>query len=141
MERPGRCWVDLFRLFPPTAGADDVDAAVAVDVPVAEAMGESLGSGDFLARSAGAADGDALPGLGRVLAGQEVAHFPHVAFAAWRLPTHDEHFLAFAEKVDVDRRFIASAVGHRMLFPHAARGARILVPETLFARKGNDEHV
>ena len=48
MEFPGRA-VGFLGLLPPTLRDDDVDAAVAVDVAVAQAVRESAGAGDHLA--------------------------------------------------------------------------------------------
>src|SRR5262245_61273802 len=73
VELPWRA-VLFFGLLPPAVGADDVESAVAVDVAGAQAMGKAAGAGDDLAAHAGAADRDALPRLGRILAGDEVAH-------------------------------------------------------------------
>src|SRR5271154_6035123 len=109
MELP-RLAIELFRLLPPALRDDDIDAAVAVDVAVPQAVGEPLGAGDRLALGARAADGDALPGLGRVLAGDEVAHFAAVVGASLlriglidkRVPAHDQELLAGLEQIDVD---------------------------------------
>src|SRR5207302_743352 len=90
------------------------------------------------------------PGLRRVLAGEEVAHLAAVIVIAQllallvhplRLPAHDEDFLAGFEEVDVDRCFVAGAVGQQVLLPLAALSAGVLVPVARGAGKGDDDDV
>ena len=147
MELPGTI-VHFLRLLPPAVRADDVDAAIAVDIAVAQAVVEAVDGWDILAFFEGAADGDALPGLGRIIVGDEVAHFTAVvvvaflrSFSSWRIPAHDEIFLARLEQIDVDRRLVAGAVGQQVRLPLAALGAGVFVPVAWVAGEGNDDHV
>src|SRR5262249_5382022 len=132
--------VVFFGLLPPAVGAEDVDAAVAIDVAVPQAVAEAARARHFLAKTAGAADRVVLPELGRIGAGREVAHLPLIILAL-RLPGHDEDLLAVLEQVDIDRRLVAGAGGQDVLFPLAAALAGILIPHARFAGERHHHHV
>ena len=85
------------------------EPAVAVQVADAQAVREPEGAGDGLARAARLADRVHLPGLRRVAAGREPGHLAFVVLALG-LPAHDEHAVAVAEEVGVERRLVAGAV-------------------------------
>ena len=92
--------------------------AVAVQVADAEAVREPEGAGDGLAGAARLADRVHLPGLGRVAAGREPGHLAFVVLALG-LPAHDQHAVAVAEEVGVERRLVAGAVPDLVLGPVA----------------------
>src|ERR1043165_6368924 len=127
----------FFGLLPPALRADDVNSTVAVNVTVAQTVGESLRGGHHLALGARSADRDALPGLRRILARREVTHFSH-GIRTRRIPGHDQDFLAGLEQIDVDRRFVAGARREEVLLPFASLGTGIGIPVT--GRSGERDH-
>ena len=129
-----------FGLFPPAAGADHVVAAVAVEVADAQAVRELEGAGDGLAGAAGLADRVHLPGLRRVAAGREPGHLAFVVLALG-LPAHDQHALAVAEQVGVERRLVAGAVPDLVLGPVARLALGVFVPVGGLAGEADDDLV
>src|SRR5438128_686928 len=135
-----RLVVDLRGLLPPTAGADHVEPAVAVDIADAEAMCKACRSGNRLARRTRRADGMHFPKLRRVFSRREISHLPFVAFhlLVFRLKTHDENALAGAEQINILRGLIAGAVPDYMFLPHSLGALGILQPVAWNAGKVDD---
>src|SRR5262249_20973994 len=113
MEFPRSHAVRLGGLLPPAVGDNNVDSTVAVDVAVTEAVGKLARARNLFPLLTGLANRKFFPGLGGIIARQEITHLALIVFA-WRLPAHDEDFFAISEKINVNRCFVASAGGKQM---------------------------
>src|SRR5262249_44486438 len=132
--------VVLFWLLPPTLRANHIESAIAIDVADAQAMRKPKGPGDLLARRARNTDGMHLPGLGWIFAGRKPRHLPFMVLA-FGLSTHDQDAFAVLEKINIERRFVTSAVPNHMFFPIAALATRVLVPMTRSSREADDDQI
>src|SRR5262249_48945337 len=132
------------RLFPPTARANDIELAIAVDVAHTQAVREAKRAGHgMLVVGTRLTDGVHLPRRRRIFAGREIGHLPLVAvaiFAAWLKP-HDEHAFAGAEQIDVLGCFITGAVPKQVLFPVSFFAFGVFVPVHRLAGERNDEQI
>src|SRR5439155_26856832 len=104
---------DLLPLLPPAGRGQNIHAAIAIDIAVAQAVRESPRARNLLALCTGGTYRESLPGLRRIFPWpkpEQLAHvLGHLTFRSFLLHRHHQMPLSRAEQVHIAPRFIAAA--------------------------------